>query len=826
VEKKKLHPENHFVNFAEVILPLALRGTFTYGVPAALVNEVTPGKRVEVRFGRDFADTGGNLYSGIIAHTHNQPQSNPVKPIISILDPQPLIHPFQLQFWEWMANYYSCSIGEVMNAAFPAHFKLSGETVITLAEGISTLTGDWTDEEYLIGEALEIRNEISLDDVSRILQRNSIYGLIKKMLEKQLIFLKTDLKEKYTAKVVMYVSLTKPELLEETFEKIGKSQRQTEALLAYIQLSKGKNAVKASEITKLAGTDSSVLKAMEKKGIFILESRETSRLESYSGNIDNVGELSVDQKDAVDNLRSLFLQKNINLLFGVTGSGKTRVYIELIKDAIRRGEQVLYLLPEIALTTQITGRLSKIFGQEIGVYHSKMSNNERVELWNEVMEGKSIVLGARSALFLPFSKLKLIIVDEEHDASYKQNDPAPRYQGRDSAIYLGHLTGAKVLLGTATPSMETFFNARSGKYGLVSLGNRFGGVSMPKIEIIDAKRELKKSGYKSQFTDSLLEAIQNTLQIGDQVILFQNRRGFAPTYRCIDCGWHVECIHCDVSLTYHKYSNELKCHYCGYKSGLPQKCGQCGSKALILIGFGTEKIEDELKIHFPEAKIGRMDLETVRTKHAHSRLIGDFEEKKIDILVGTQMVTKGLDFEDVGLVGIISSDQLLQYPDFRSGERAFQLMAQVAGRAGRKNKQGLVLIQAFNISHPVLSEVVNNDYEAFYSREIMERQMFKYPPYSRLIKITLKHKKPEVVNKAALFFSNYLRKLLGNRVIGPAVPYIARVRSLYLLDIIIKLEKDSGWINKAKQAIKDATDLTLREQGCTTVRIMTDVDPY
>jgi primosomal protein N' (replication factor Y) (superfamily II helicase) len=826
VEKQPLHPENDYVAFAEVILPLAVRGTFTYGISEAILNEVTPGKRVEVRFGKDFAGEGGNLMTGVVSKILEQYPRTAIKPIISVLDPYPLVHAYQLEFWEWMATYYACSKGEVMNAAFPAHFKLTGETIITLAEGISTLNGDWSDEEYLIGEALEIRNEITLDDVSKILQKNSIYGLIKRMLEKQLIFLKTDLKEKYTPKIVMYVSLAELELLEETFEKIGKSQRQTEALLAYIQLSKGKNAVKASEITKLAGADSSVLKAMEKKGIFILESKESTRLDTFSGHLEQVGVMSLDQQNAVDNLRTLFLQKNINLLFGVTGSGKTRVYIELIKEAINRGEQVLYLLPEIALTTQLTVRLSKIFGEEIGVYHSKMSNNERVELWNEVLNGKAVVLGARSALFLPFSKLKLIIVDEEHDASYKQNDPAPRYQGRDSAIYLGHLTGAKVLLGTATPSLESYFNVRSGKYGMVSLGQRFGGVSMPRIEIIDAKRELKKSGFKSQFTDSLLEAIQQTLDAKEQAILFQNRRGFAPTYRCLDCGWHIECNHCDVSLTYHKYSNELKCHYCGFRSALPQKCGQCGSKALVLVGFGTEKIEDELKIHFPEAKIGRMDLETVRTKHAHSRLIGDFEEKKIDILVGTQMVTKGLDFEDVGLVGIISADQLLHYPDFRSGERAFQLMAQVSGRAGRKNKQGLVLIQAFNISHPVLREVVDNDFEAFYSREIMERQMFKYPPYSRLIKITLKHKKPEVVNKAALFFSNYLKKMLGNRVIGPAVPYIGRVRSLYLLDIIIKLEKDGGWINKAKQVIRDATDLMVKEEGCSTVRIMTDVDPF
>ena len=486
---------------------------------------------------------------------------------------------------------------------------------------------------------------------------------------------------------------------------------------------------------------------------------------------------------------------------------------------------MLYLLPEIALTAQITNRLQQIFGDDIAVYHSRLNNNERVEMWNAVLKDKPILLGARSALFLPFSKLGLIIVDEEHDRSYKQYDPSPRYSGRDVAIVLGRLHQAKIILGTATPSLETYHNVLKKKYGLVEMPDRFGGIQLPEVKVADLKEEQKKRKLNSHFSSVLIAELRAALERGEQAILFQNRRGFSPTYRCSTCGWHSECIHCDVSLTYHKYFQQLKCHYCGYQTNLPKHCPACGSTGLILQGFGTEKIEDEIKIYLPEAKIGRMDFDTVRSKFAHARIINDFEEKRIDILVGTQMVTKGLDFENVGIVGVLSADQLLQFPDFRSSERAFQLMVQVSGRAGRKHKRGKVIIQAFNTGSPVLKEVVRNDFSSFIQRELKERNDFLYPPFIRLIRITLKHKKPDVLNEAAKLYAKMLKKELGSWVVGPAVPYISRVRGYYLLDFLIKLEKDAKKMSFAKEVVQNSTIALQKTQGFSGVRINVDVDP-
>ena len=495
--------------------------------------------------------------------------------------------------------------------------------------------------------------------------------------------------------------------------------------------------------------------------------------------------------------------------------------------AIDRGEQVLYLLPEIALTTQIISRLEVVFGDQIAVYHSRMNNHERVEVWQKVAKGeKQIVMGARSALFMPFQKLNLIVVDEEHDPSYKQRDPAPRYNGRDAAIVLANMFGAKTLLGTATPALETYYNAQRGKYGIVTMPERFGGIEMPHLVVSDAKKEMKQRKMQSHFTTHLIESLKEILENKEQAILFQNRRGYSPTMQCEKCGWHQECIHCDVSLTYHKFFNNLQCHYCGYSTNLPNTCPSCGLSELTLKGFGTEKIEDELKIYFPDARVGRMDLDTVRTKNAHAKIINDFEEGRIDILVGTQMVTKGLDFENVGLVGVISADQLLHFPDFRASERGFQLITQVSGRAGRKKKQGKVIIQAMNTTHPVLREVLEYDYDQFFAREIMERQAFRYPPFTRLIKITLKHKKPDTLNHGAKIFASYLKSELGERLKGPAVPYISRVRGQYILDILIKLENSNKVLVHTKNLIRAAIIRLKNERGYSGVRVNVDVDPY
>ncbi len=812
--------------YVTVVLPLAVPKPYTYSVPEVLVPKVRFGMRVEVQFGKS------KLYAALIVEVHRKaPEGYNPKPILSVIDDEYIINETQWKLWQWIANYYCCTIGEVMHAALPANLKLSSETLLTLSPLFDEKYDQLTDKEYLITEALTIQNEISIDTVRNILDQKTVYPLIKQMLEKKIIYLKEDLKQKYKPKKIACVRLhepyvSQPERLEEAFEKLSRASRQLEALMAYIQLSKKQEFVRRQDIYKAAGVNISVLKAMVKKQVFEFYEKEISRLGGYEEELIDTQVLSTQQVEALRSIREQMKERSVILLHGATGSGKTRVYVELIQEAIEKGEQVLYLLPEIALTTQIINRLQKIFGDQIAVYHSRLNNNERVELWNSVLKGMPIILAARSGLFLPYNNLKLIVVDEEHDASYKQNDPNPRYNGRDTAIYLAHFTGAKVLLGTATPSLESYHNVKSNKYGFTEMPERFGGIQLPEIEIVDTKKELKEGKTHAHFTTSLLNELKAALEREEQIILFQNRRGYAPTLRCSTCGWNSQCIHCDVSLTYHKYFNSLKCHYCGYTSKQQKECPACGGRQLILQGFGTEKIEDDLKIFLPEARIGRLDWDAVRTKDALEKIINDFEEKRLDILVGTQMVTKGLDFENVGIVGILSADQILQFPDFRAGERGYQLMTQVSGRAGRKNKQGKVLIQAFNLGHPVLKEVLNNDFTGFYRREIMERQTFKYPPFFRLIKITLKHKKPEVLNEGTKVYSRFLKQHLGSWVIGPAIPYISRVRSYYLMDFLIKLERDAKKIAYAKKVILEGVHHMQSTGGFSGVRANVDVDPY
>lgn len=812
--------------FVNVILPLATPKPYTYFVPEEMIPEVKFGQRVEVQFGKQ------KRYSGLVIEVHQRaPEGHRTKPIVAVVDEAPLINEHQLALWKWLADYYSCTLGEIMHAALPANLKLASETMVSLSP---LYDGDFVhldDREYLIAEALTIQQELSIEEVREIIGSKTVYPLIRSMLEKRIIHLKEDIREKYKPKSVACLQLAEPfhsdrSLLNQAFEKLGRSEKQAEVLLAFIQLEKKQAFVRRQDIYQRVNADGSVLKAMEKKGVLELYEREVSRLGNYEEETVSAAALSVQQEEAIGQIKQHFEEKEVVLLHGVTGSGKTRVYVEMIKEVVARGEQVLYLLPEIALTTQITDRLQQIFGDDIAVYHSRLNNNERVEMWNSVLQGKNIVLGARSALFLPFSKLELIIVDEEHDRSYKQHDPSPRYNGRDAAIVLAQIHKAQVLLGTATPSVETYHNVMKQKYGLVRMPERFGGLQLPEIVIVDLKDEQKKRKLQSHFSSVLIAELKAALERGEQAILFQNRRGFSPTYRCSTCGWHSECIHCDVSLTYHKYFQQLKCHYCGYQTALPKHCPACGSTGLILQGFGTEKIEDEIKIYLPDAKIGRMDLDTVRSKHAHAQIINDFEEKRIDILVGTQMVTKGLDFENVGVVGVLSADQLLQFPDFRASERAFQLMVQVSGRAGRKHKRGKVVIQAFNTASPVMKEVLDNDYQAFIVRELQERNDFLYPPFVRLIRITLKHKKPEILNDAAKLYGKLLKKELGNWVVGPAVPYVSRVRGYYLLDFLIKLERDAKKIRFAKETVLNSADEMQRTEGYSGVRVNIDVDPF
>lgn len=815
-------------NYVSVILPIAIPKLYTYFVPPELTEMVRFGIRIEVVFGKS------KRYAALVVDLHDEaPIEYRAKTLLSIIDEKPIITPLQFSLWQWVAKYYCCSMGEVMNAALPGNFKLTSETLVTLSPIYDPNYQGLNDAEFMICEALNFQQELSVNDIRKILDKKNkqaIYPLVNSLLQKKIIYLKEELQQKYKPKIVTCVRLTatyveNPELLQEAFELLKRSDRQVETLMAYLQLAKEHNFVKRPDLCKKANVDTSVIKAMVKKEVLELYEREISRINPYAEELIDQSPLSEQQKRAVTEMDAFFEKQSVVLLHGVTGSGKTRVYIEAIQKVLAAGGQVLYLIPEIALTVQIVSRLKKIFGDQIGVFHSRLNNNERVEMWHLVKEGKPIIMGVRSSLFLPFENLQLIIVDEEHDTSFKQYDPAPRYNARDTAIYLAHLHGAKVILGTATPSLETFNNAQQKKYGLVTMNERFGGITMPEIVLVDALAEYKAKKLQSHFTTVLLTELRKALDNGEQAILFQNRRGYAPTIFCKNCNWNQECKNCDVSLTYHKFTDNLRCHYCGYQTPVPPACPACGEHQLDSRGFGTEKIEDELIKLLPKARVARMDFDTVKGKNSHANLINQFEDRQIDILVGTQMVTKGLDFENVSIVGVLSADHLLKFPDFRSTERTFQMITQVSGRAGRKRKRGKVIIQAFNVKHPVIGEIIKNDYQGFFQREMEERQAFHYPPYNRLIQITFKHKIARTVNEATRLYTHLVKEKLGDRVIGPAVPGIPRIRGQYILVLMIKMEKNYKMVEKIKNFLESTARTTKSEKGFSSVRINIDVDP-
>ncbi len=811
--------------YADIILPLALpKRTYTYAIPDDLVAQVQPGVRVEVQFGPS------KLYSGLVERVHHTPPDYRLKKIIGVLDEVTVVSPQQLALWDWLADYYCCTLGEVMQAALPGHLKLTSETKLVFSPVFGDDFSELDNDEYLIAEALHLQQEVSVDDARKILNKKTVFPVIQRLLNKGVLFLREDLQEKFKPRKVMAVRLaepfrSEPDLLREIFAELSGKERQMEILMAYLALSKQQPVVLRQEVLHKADVSESSFRTVVKKGILEVYDREVSRLSGYEDELAEAGDLSPQQQRAVDEIRAHFSEKNTVLLHGITGSGKTRIYLELIRETMRQGGQVLYLLPEIALTTQLTTRLQRVLGSEVAVYHSKINYQERVEIWRSAAAGQSVILAARSGLFLPFQRLQLIIVDEEHDNSYKQYDPAPRYNARDTAIYLAKLYEAKVLLGTATPSLESYYNTQTGKYGLVELNERFGGLQLPDMQPIDLKEQYKKKQMQGIFSTPLLESLQAAIDQGEQAILFQNRRGYSPILECQVCGWTAQCRHCDVSLTFHKHSNRLRCHYCGYQTEPVTVCPACGSGKVTLLGFGTEKIEDELKIYLPKARIGRMDLDTAGSKTSLAALLHDFEEKRLDILVGTQMVTKGLDFENVGVVGVISADQLLRFPDFRSGERAYQLLTQVAGRAGRKHKRGRVLIQAYAPGHPVLQEVLKGDFLAFLRRELRERQEFHYPPYYRLIHLTLRHKEEPTVHQAAVFFGKLLKEKLGDRVLGPVLPHVARVRGYYTQEIMLKLEKSAPLLNDAKAMVRHFTEVMLGQTAFGRVQVAVDVDP-
>lgn len=810
--------------YCTVILPLALDKLYTYSIPAMLVSKVIAGMRVEVQFGKK------KRYAAIVySLTNVKPEGYEPKQMLSLIDEKPLIHTLQIQFWTWISTYYCCSLGEIMQAALPSNLKFSSESLVILLPQLPFDPLSLPDREYMIIEALSGRPYLHLQDIQDMLGIKTIYPVIRNLIEKGFIEIKEDLKDPYKPPTVFFVKLREPyvsnqDLLGSVFSKVSKFPKQEQLLLTFFQLKNEKSQVTRKELLKRSGTDSSVLSALVKKNILQVD-EIVFNMPLWQEGLDKEIKLTPKQATAYQAIRDFHLENKVVLLQGITGSGKTQIYMKYMHEVMGQGGQVLYLLPEIALSNQVTSRLQAIFQDKVLVYHSRLSDKQRVESWQQVKDGKPLLVGARSSLFLPFSNLKLIIVDEEHDPSYKQNEPNPRYQGRDAAIYLGHLWKSNVILGTATPSLESYFHGKSGKYGWVKLDERYGGAILPQVTVINLTEEKKNKRMIQEFSETLLEAMRERLVNKEQIILFQNRRGFAPTLRCTVCGWHSECVHCDVSLTYHKSRQGLKCHYCGYFTPAPVLCPACGSKEIMLQGFGTEKIEAELQVILPEARIARMDMDTVKSRYAHNRLIQEFEEGELDILIGTQMVTKGLDFANVGMVGILSADQLMQYPDFRAGERGFQLMTQVSGRAGRRAKQGHVFIQAMNVANPILSDILENNPTRYYERELNERAQFQYPPFKRLIRISLKHVEPETVNNAALWLKDYLHPIFGDRLKGPAVPYIGRVRNSYLIDFLIKLDNGNHRLQEAKDRILEAQQMMRNKKLFSSVRFVIDVDP-
>ncbi|RKR84974.1 replication restart DNA helicase PriA [Mucilaginibacter gracilis] len=812
--------------FVEVILPLAIPKNYTYRVPFELNSSVTVGKRVVVQFGKS------KLYTAIIYTVGNQaPQKYEAKYIIDILDDRPVVTPRQLSFWKWLAEYYLCQIGEVMNAALPAALKLASETKIVLNKEFEYDKASLTDKEYLIVDALEIQPELSVSDIVKLLGQKTVLPLLRILFEKNIIHISEEVSDKYKPRRRTFITLNpvyqNPDMLKELFSILERAPKQADALLAYIQLSRKQKHITRPELTEASGAGAAAIKALVDKEVFIADERVVSRLSTDDEEIDENFVLSAAQRAALSSINQQFTQKDVVLLHGITSSGKTQIYIRLMEQMLANGKQVLYLLPEIALTTHIVERLRHHFGNHIGVYHSRFNDNERVEVWQKVLSGDyRIVLGARSSVFLPFGDLGLIIVDEEHESSYKQYDPAPRYNARDASIFLGHLHGGKVLLGSATPSFESYYNAQTNKYGLTELHERFGGVELPQIQVVSIATETKQKTMQSHFSSVLMLDIEQALLKKEQVILFQNRRGYAPVVMCKTCAHTPKCINCDVTLTYHKSSSKLHCHYCGYREDTPSTCPACGSAHLEQKGFGTEKVEDELSLILPDARIRRMDLDTTRSKMAFQNILNDIEEKKIDILVGTQMVAKGLDFPDITVIGIISADSLLKYPDYRANERSFQLLAQVSGRAGRRGKQGKVVIQTYDPTHRVIGQVIRNDYTDLYNTEIVERKAFKYPPFYRIIQLDIKHKQPEQLYIQAEYLARELRNHFGDRVIGPEAPLINRIRNYYIRSITLKFEKDTVSITKVKTILQEILlqfETTKLSQGCI---VQPDVDPY
>lgn len=821
-----LSSSNRTTYFVEVILPLAIAKSYTYRVPNELNDKVAVGVRVIVQFGKN------KIYSAIVRSISEEaPLQYEAKYILDVVDHNPIVNSTQLEMWEWISEYYMCYVGDVMQAALPAALKMASETKIIASEDPNLDRSIVSDKGYMVLEALDLAGELSVNDVIKILGQKTVFPLLRSLFEHGFILISEEIKQRYKPKTKTFLRLASeyndPEGRRVLLDSLNRAPKQQDAVIAFMQLQKSNNDISRQDVMEASGASAAAITALIDKAVFNVEEKVVSRFEGTDVLLSPDFSFSNAQQKAFDEIKESFRIKDVALLHGVTASGKTQLYIRLIEQVLEINKSALYLLPEIALTAQITERLKLHFGDQLGVYHSKFNDNERAEVWHKLNKGEfKVIIGARSSVFLPFHNLGLIIVDEEHENSYKQYDPAPRYHARDTAIYLAHQHKAKVLLGSATPSVESYYNAKAGKYGLIELTERFGESKLPVIEIVDLAEASRKEEMYSYFSATLLKAIEETVARKEQVILFQNRRGHTPFLQCGTCGYVAKCVNCDVSLTFHKSSNLMHCHYCGFSEELVQTCPACGLPNMQSKGFGTERVEEELEIQLPDLRIGRLDLDSTKGKYGFDRVISAFDNQEYDVLIGTQMITKGLDFGNVSLIGIINADGMINFPDFRAYERAYSLFSQVAGRAGRRQIEGRVIIQTNTPNHRILDQVVNHDFEGMFMSEVTERKNYHYPPFYRLIKLDVKHTDQDLVHDAAKRLASLLKQQLAERVLGPEAPLVSRVRNNFIQTITLKVERKNISITKVKELIKQALlhfDLDKKNKG---VRVQIDVDPY
>lgn len=821
-----LFQQNRQTLFVEVILPLFIAKTYTYRVPAEWNEHVEVGKRVIVQFGRN------KIYSAVVYRISSEaPLKYEAKYILNVIDEEPILAKEQLDIWEWMSSYYMCYIGEVMQAALPAALKMASETKIVASDDADLDRSTLSDKAWLVMDALDVAGELTVNDIIKLLGQKTVFPLLKSLFDKGHILISEEIKDRFKAKRKSFLEFAE-EFQDERgkrllLDSLNRAHKQQDAVIGFMQLRKTKQEVSKTEVMEAAGVSSSIISSLIDKGVFIVNEKVVSRFESDDLEITGEFKFNEKQQQAYTQITEEFKQKDVVLLHGVTASGKTQIYIRLIEEVVRQGKNALFLLPEIALTAQITERLRVHFGDKLGVYHSRFNDNERAEVWYKVRKGEfNVIVGARSSVFLPFKNLGLIVVDEEHEVSYKQFDPAPRYHARDTAIFLAHAQQAKVVLGSATPSIESYYNARSGKYGLVELKERFGETQLPEISIVNISEEGRKEQMFSYFSAMLLNGINDALKEKEQVILFQNRRGHTPFVQCNSCGWVAKCVNCDVSLTYHKASDQMHCHYCGHNEPPVQICPACGMSHIESKGFGTERVEEELELLLPHARIGRLDLDSTKGKYGFDKVITAFDEHEFDILIGTQMVAKGLDFGKVNLIGIVNADSMINFPDFRAFERAFSLFSQVAGRAGRRQKQGRVIIQTHTPNHRVLEQVIAHDYESMFMTEVKERKNYQYPPFYRLIRVDVRHTDIQVVHYSASKLASLLRVQLGERVLGPEPPLVSRIRNYFIQTITLKIERNSVSIVKVKELIRSSIQQFEMDKHNKGIRLSIDVDPY